>query len=337
MICYSCYSSTLTGEQHHERIILRPIIYGLLGAFFFASTFICNRAMDLAGGNWVWSASLRYIFTVPILALFLMLRPGSLGHAWQHLKSHPKEYLIWSTVGFGVFYALICFAAAYGEGWLVAGSWQIVIVTGSLIAPFFFRTQVSEINGVYTETMVRQKTPWRSLRWSLVMIAGMALMQYEHAQATSFWQAFLVVVPVVIAAFAYPLGNRKMMEVCGEQVNTFERVFNMTLASMPFFLILSLYGLWDSGLPTTYQMTQSFIVALFAGVIGTLFFFAATNLVRYDMHKMASIEATQATEAVFTLLGELIILSAPLPKTTSIIGMLLVAAGMILHSTKSRR
>ncbi|ABS22278.1 hypothetical protein Bcer98_2005 [Bacillus cytotoxicus NVH 391-98] len=35
--------------------------------FFFAFTFILNPAMDLQGGSWIWSASLRYYFMVPLL------------------------------------------------------------------------------------------------------------------------------------------------------------------------------------------------------------------------------------------------------------------------------
>ena len=32
---------------------------GILSSFFFAFTFILNRSMNLSGGYWIWSASLR--------------------------------------------------------------------------------------------------------------------------------------------------------------------------------------------------------------------------------------------------------------------------------------
>lgn len=47
----------------------------------------------------------------------------------------------------------------------------------------------------------------------------------------AFWE------PVVIAAFAYPLGNRRMLEEYGGRLDTFQRVLGMTLASLPFWLI----------------------------------------------------------------------------------------------------
>lgn len=327
---YSCYSIFLPYASFlNKRFTLRPIIYGLLGAFFFAFTFILNRSMELSGGSWVWSASLRFVFTLPILALFLLYK-GTLRHAWQHLRSNIKPYLLWSTVGFGIFYAPLCFGSAYGEGWLVAGTWQIVIITGSLVAPFFMTNKT--VGG--QTVRVRQQIPWRSLKWSLLILLGIALMQAEHASATNARQIILCMLPILIAAFAYPLGNRKMMEVCQSDVGTLQRVFNMTVASMPFWILLMLYGVWDTGLPSNAQITQSFLVALFAGVIGTLFFFAATNLVRHNLHKLAAIEATQSGEVVFALLGEILFLSAPLPLPLSLLGILLIIIGMILHSTR---
>jgi hypothetical protein len=69
----------------------------------------------------------------------------------------------------------------------------------------------------------------------------------------------------------------------------------------------------------------------------TILFFAATNSVRSDVRKLAAVEATQAGEVVFTLLGELIFLAVPLPSILSFGGMVLVIAGMLLHSLVSHK
>lgn len=45
----------------------KALFFGLLGSLFFASTFLFNRSMNLGGGYWLWSASLRYLFTLPVL------------------------------------------------------------------------------------------------------------------------------------------------------------------------------------------------------------------------------------------------------------------------------
>lgn len=50
-----------------ERKRIDAILLGIVGAFFFAFTFILNRSMSLGGGYWMYSAILRYVFTLPIL------------------------------------------------------------------------------------------------------------------------------------------------------------------------------------------------------------------------------------------------------------------------------
>ena len=50
----------------------RTVLLGALAALFFSSTFILNRAMSLEGGHWVWAASLRYAFMLPILVLWTL-------------------------------------------------------------------------------------------------------------------------------------------------------------------------------------------------------------------------------------------------------------------------
>ena len=51
---------------------------GLLAAFFFSFTFILNSQMNISGGSWVWSASLRYLFMLPILFIILLLKKEKL-------------------------------------------------------------------------------------------------------------------------------------------------------------------------------------------------------------------------------------------------------------------
>ena len=59
--------------------MLRLLVYGLLAALFFSSTFVLNRAMSLGGGNWVWSAVLRYAYALLLISLgFLLPEIGAL-------------------------------------------------------------------------------------------------------------------------------------------------------------------------------------------------------------------------------------------------------------------
>ncbi|SFD02253.1 Putative multidrug resistance efflux transporter [Clostridium uliginosum] len=143
---------------------------------------------------------------------------------------------------------------------------------------------------------------------------------------------FHSIVPVILAAFSYPLGNRKMMEVCGDRFNTFQRVFGMTLCSMPFWVIISISGVLSVGLPSKEQIFQSLIVAVFSGIIATILFFKATDIVSSDTHKLAVIESTQSGEVIFTVIGGVFIFHDKIPTFISLIGILLVVIGMILNS-----
>lgn len=313
--------------------ILRPIILGIFAALFFAFTFILNQSMEIGGGSWIWSASLRYYFMVPLLILIVACRKN-VTVVWQELKANPVSWLIWSTVGFGFFYGGICLAGAYGPGWLVAGTWQLTIISGTLLAPLFY---VKTINRDGHIEFIRRKIPFKSLAFSIFIILGVIIMQLEFAASIALKNALFCLIPILIASFAYPLGNRKMMEICDGRLDVFQRVLGMTIASLPFWLILSIVGLATVGLPGKQQVVQSAVVAVFSGIIATVLFFAATDIVKDNMVKLGAVEATQSLEILFALLGEVLFLSAHLPSPVSFLGICFVMFGMILHSVYSSK
>jgi len=311
---------------------LRPIILGILAAFFFAFTFILNRSMDQAGGSWIWSASLRYFFMVPFLLIIVIGRKNLKPLLWD-MKKNPGSWLLWSSVGFGLFYGPICFSAAYAPGWLIAATWQVTIISGSLLAPFFYERVMTEKGPIQQ----KGKIPFKGLGMSVIILLGIILIQMEQANQISIGAISLGVLPVLIASFAYPLGNRKMMDICGGRLDVFQRVLGMTLASLPLWIVLSIYGLFTIGTPSKGQIIQSGLVAVTSGVVATILFFKATDLVRGNMQKLAAVEATQSVEVLFAVLGEILLLNSTFPTLLSWWGMGLVMVGMILHSFFSHK
>lgn len=311
---------------------MKPIIIGIIAAFFFAFTFVLNATMEAGGGSWIWSASLRYIFMIPFLLIIVLARKN-LKPLLQEMNKNKRAWLVWSFVGFGLFYAPLCFAAAHSPGWLIAGTWQITIIAGTLLAPLFLITIHSNKGNI----QVREKVPLKGLLISFIILAGVSLMQLEHIATVSTATLWFGFIPVIIAAFAYPLGNRKMMDICGGRLDAYQRVLGMTLASLPFWLVLSLYGLLTVGGPTASQSFQTLIVAISSGVIATVLFFKATDLVRGNMQKLGAVEATQSMEVLFALTGEILFLSIAFPSNLSLIGILLVMLGMMLHSYVSSK
>lgn len=102
---------------------------------------------------------------------------------------------------------------------------------------------------------------------------------------------------------AYPLGNRKMMQLTGGRLDVYQRILGMLIGSLPFWILLSGYELFVNGTPPeSHQYIQTFIVAISSGVVATALFFLATNKVRNDEKSLAMVEATQSAEVLFALL-----------------------------------
>ncbi len=283
--------------------------------------------MELSGGSWIWSGSLRYFFMVPFLLLLVLMRKN-LSHLLSVMKENIWSWILWSSVGFGLFYAPLCFASSFAPGWLIAGTWQMTIISGSLLAPFFYEI----IQTSQGPLKMRGKIPIKGLFMSMIILVGIALIQVEQANQFSPKDVLFGIIPVIVASFAYPLGNRKMMEVSGGRLDTYQRVLGMTLASLPFWLVLSVFGISSTGMPSLNQVGQSIIVAISSGVIATILFFNATDRVRGNMQQLAAVEATQSMEVLFTVLGEMVLLSSPLPSLLSWVGMFVIMIGMVLHS-----
>lgn len=300
------------------------ILLGLFSALFFAATFVLNRLMSVDGGHWIWSSSLRFFWMVPFLLILVLFRKN-LKPLLIEMRKKPWQWVLWSTIGFGVFYAPLTFAAAYGPSWLVASTWQITIVAGMLISP------------IINKVSFRKTISLQTLAFSLIILLGILIMQISQAKSISTTELLLGTIPVLIAAFAYPLGNRKMMHVTNGKLNAIQRTLGMTLASLPFWILLSIYGVTINELPNEPQIYQTLIVAICSGVIATVLFFKATDKVQKDEKALASVEATQSAEVLFALVGEIIILKIHLPDVYSVIGIILVIIGMMLHSFKKEK
>ncbi|RIW37284.1 multidrug resistance efflux transporter family protein [Bacillus salacetis] len=311
---------------------MREILLGILASMFFAVTFILNRSMELSGGSWLWSSSLRFLFMVPFLLLIVFFRKN-LRLLFSEMSKKPLQWLGWSFVGFVLFYAPLTYAAAYGPGWLVAGTWQLTIVAGVLLGPLFYERRQTASGPV----MVRQRIPFKALLISLLIMSGVIMIQWQQSQGISIKMLMAGILPVLLAAVAYPLGNRKMMELCGGRLDTFQRILGMTLATMPFWLIIGAFGWVKAGTPDSAQVLQTFIVAICSGLIATTLFFIATDKVRESQAKLAAVEAAQSTQVLFVIIGEVLLLSSPFPNSLAMLGLFIIVLGMLLHSYYSRK
>lgn len=305
----------------------KAVALGKLSSLFFSVTYIVNNRMATLGGSWLWSACLRFlIMFVPLLAIVAFTK--SLGTVLAEIKKAPLQWIVWSTVGFGLFYAPLTFASAYAPSWLVAGTFQFTIFAGALLTPLFSQT-VQTKSGIKT---VRSKIPVRLFPAFFVILVGVFLLQMENAEASSWQTLLLFTLPVLVSAFAYPLGNRKTMQLCQDRLTTLQRIFAITLCSLPFWFIIAAAGFVTAGPPPAGQVFQAFLVALFSGLLATTLFFGATLKVRSQPHWLALVESTQCGEVVFTLLGGVFILKNPWPGFLGWVGLILIVGGMVFNS-----
>jgi hypothetical protein len=310
--------------RHARRPASGALPLGVASAAFFAVTFVLNRSMAVAHGHWAWTASLRYLATVP-LALGVLAVRGSLPALAGALRAAPRAWLTWGTVGFAVFYAPLALAAALAPAWVVAGIWPVTIVCGLLLSPLLYSDH-------------RREIPRRALGACAVILGGVALLTLEQARAADPASAVAGLLLVLVSAFAYPLGNREMMLALEERrllVDPFVRLAAMTLGSLPAWLLVATYAAARAGAPPPSQVAQAAIVALSAGVVATWLFFAATDRVRRDPVALAAVEATQVAELPFALLLEVALLGAAWPGAVGLAGLAVIVAGMIGYARLS--
>lgn len=299
--------------------IVKQLMLGLLAAAFFSVAFILNRAMSLEGGHWVWTASLRYFDMAAILAAWLILRRGY-GYFRSVVRVFLKRPMFWmlaGSIGCGVFYSGVCFAAVHSPGWIVAATWQTTILATPIVLRAF-----------------GARVPLRGLAFISLIFLGVTLIDTQRAlSGVSFGQIVEGALPVVVAAFAYPIGNQLLnREKHAETTDTITlsdpiaAVFLLTLGSLPFFI--ALIAVTMPPLPTSGQMIDTAVVAVTAGCIATTVFIHARNLSN-DPYRLAAIDATQAGEVAFALAGEILMLGAPAPSLLSGAGLVAVLIGLI--------
>jgi drug/metabolite transporter (DMT)-like permease len=305
----------------------RRVGLGILAALFFSSTFILNRAMSLAGGHWAWSASLRFGFMLVFLSMILLFTrgPRAMADVWEVFRAHWVFWILSGSIGFGVFYALISFSAQYAAGWVVATTWQTTILATPIVLIFFGR-----------------KVPTRGLLFTMLIFTGILLVNIEHASLTSPRSVLFSALPVLVAAFAYPIGNQFVWEARrGENKhlphithpileNGFARVLLLTLGSIPFWLGLLIFS--SPPAPSSGQIFSTALVALFSGVIATTIFLYARHLCRQP-YEIAAVDATQSMEVVFSLIGEIVFLKGVLPGPLGLAGVALTIVGLAAYMT----
>jgi drug/metabolite transporter (DMT)-like permease len=303
------------------------IIIGIISAFFFSLTFVLNEVMANSHGYWLWTASLRYLWTLPmmLIVMWLPLTHSSFKKVFKSISAHKWSWLIWSQFCFVLFYAPLCLASLYLPGWLVSSTWQLTIICGVLLTPL---VKVPIIDNSVVKYQ-RLKIPYRSLPWTVLILSGVLLTVINYSQQLNgIAHLGLSLISLLIAAISYPLGNRKVMAASPE-VNGVEKVFGMLICSYPTWIILAIISYFKAGAPTVGMLENTFSAALSSGVVATVLFFQATSMVAKHMPSLAKVEATQSMEVVFSVLLSVLFLGHAIPGGWQLAGLIIMVIGII--------
>ena len=111
--------------------------------------------------------------------------------------------------------------------------------------------------------------------------------------------------------------------------NAFNKVWLMTLGSLPFWLVLGM--IVRPELPDSSQIFNTLLVALLAGVGATsIFLYAREKAVTSS--EVAGVDSTQASEVIFALIGGILLLNNAIPSALGLTGIGLIMLGLILFA-----
>ncbi len=246
---------------------------------------------------------------------------------WGAYRRLWKFWTTTGTIGFGVFYALICFSADYSPAWVIAATWQSTIVASLVVLMGFGRR--------FCGAELARRAG--GLFWVILVNAS----HIDHFDLGALLRGGG---PVLLAAFCYPLGNQlvwearhghpKLPALHGPLLdNALNRVWLLSVGSLPLWGLL--VAAIRPPMPEPSQVANTLIVALLSGVIATSIFLHARH-VAANSAQLAAVDATQASEVVFALLGGILLLGSSLPTPSAWLGLALIVAGLWLFAASDQ-
>jgi drug/metabolite transporter (DMT)-like permease len=309
---------------------LKAIMLGLVSTLFMTVGLFINSLLAFRGSHWAWTASLRFLLLIPVLMLILWFKKG-LAKTFSVLFKMPLTFMLWGGLGFGGYYALLSFAVRFAPGWLVTAAFMTTVLAGLLLSPLLYRDH-------------RAIIPKKGLLLGSLSVISLFVMQLDRLkQLSDNHSCWIAIGLAIIAAFLWPLGNRKVLLDLEEKsisLDPMQRVLAMAIGSVPVLLALAAFGYHEAGMPDKIQLMSSLTAVVFSGVLGFNLYFKATHMVKSDKNALAAVEGTQASSVLFTLIGEVLFKGSALPDAYGRLGILILISGMagqmILATRKQR-
>lgn len=240
--------------------------------------------------------------------------------SWLLFRQHWVFWVAAGSIGFGIFYSGLCLGADYVPGWAVATTWQSTVLATPLVLRFFGK----RVSG-------------KGVLLTLLTFLGVLLVNFEQLRQspTVLWGA----IPVLMAAFAYPIGNQMVWEAGHEGLGRIPRIDHplmrsavvrillLAVGSLPYWVILG--AILQPPLPTSRQLFHVWMVAVLSGVIASSVFYYARQHCK-NAYELMAMDSTQALQVVFVILAEKLFLGIFWPGIIGIIGIACVLLGQLI-------
>lgn len=261
------------------------------------------------------------------------------------IRLFSKHLLFWGltgSIGLGT-YGWLAFGADHAPAWVITSTFLFTVVASLFVLAFFgqrFRPQV--------------------VVYAVIIFFGIILANLgEGASRADIDLGRLILfgaLPALIAVFSFPIGNQLLWQAsqpkhpqstsirgkilnCLPQIdgdllkNPLHKVWLLSVGSMPAWVMLGFFI--DLSIPSISQISMAFLVALFAGVLGTSIFLYARGHAK-SANDVAAVDATQAAEIIFALIGGVVLLSTPMPSMVSSVGIMIIIVGLVLFAKANK-
>lgn len=293
------------------------LVLGLFSSLLFSATFVINKAVSIDGGHWFYSAFLRYFWTIVFLLILLVILKG-FGYIKLLIREYVSNIKFWTIAGlsgFGIFYALLCYAADNSPAWVLVTTWQFTIFASLIVLSFFGKKL--------------QKT---TIFFTILVVFGISMVNLSYFELTSFSTFLKASFPVIIASFTFPYGNQLIWEEQKKRNsevlnNPFAKILLLVFGSSPLWIVL--FFSFDVGYPTYSQSINVALVALFSGILATSLFLHIRSYAN-TAAKIMIVDSTICGEVIFTLICEILFLNGEIPNFWGFTGLFITLLSLVL-------
>ena len=304
------------------------MLYGALALLASMPGSLIPRALGLGGEDWLATATMRYVWSVVFLSLYVRSKFGSsVGRELVNLfRLYPTFWLIWALISGPATYVPYVYAATQMPAWLIAVTSRMDVLTTVLVLRLF-----------------GQRVERRKMYFLSLMFMGVVLVNISNAQGKIDMKGFLAVWLLLLATLLEPLSNQLMRDArwgrelrprwiphIDTKVGTSSHCWVLLL----YVLCLPQMGIGlavHPVLPSFQQIWSTAIMAVCSSLVSVPLWMEFQHSAGRSANSIALAGAMPALGIVFSLLAEIWLFHGAWPGSWGWTGIVFVIGGFFLY------